>query len=287
MDIKKKRALSVVPLIKITYKNSIASAPLGIGSGFFCKYKGQMLFITAGHLYDKDKKINNPWDWGISIFSNGIHVVLTLGKKDLWQFICARATNKTLSILTHFMPDKIISSLKAFGAKNIDFAFIKKEFIPSQVIYPALDGAVVSGEERIFIETDLSAIPSENEEYGFYGCIKPNEDVSSMISLPNNQKGYLLNFVGYNNLKLKKIDDDILEFESPDNPDKEHVRGCSGAPILDSRGNLVSIVIENVEHKQKMIKNNIYKGKYVQNIIRGINLTSPRIKAILDQTIIN
>ena len=127
----------------------------------------------------------------------------------------------------------------------------------------------------------------QNEEYGFYGCIKPNEDVSSMISLPNNQKGYLLNFVGYNNLKLKKIDDDILEFESPDNPDKEHVRGCSGAPILDSRGNLVSIVIENVEHKQKMIKNNIYKGKYVQNIIRGINLTSPRIKAILDQTIIN
>ena len=133
----------------------------------------------------------------------------------------------------------------------------------------------------------MSVIPSENEEYGFYGCIKPNEDVSSMINLTNNQKGYRLDFVGYNNLKFKRTDGDILEFESPDNPDKEHVRGCSGSPILDSQGNLVSMVIENVECKQKIIKNNVYKGKYVQNIIRGINLTSPRIKAILDQTIIN
>lgn len=287
MDIKKKRALSVVPLVKIAPKNGIASDPLAIGSGFFCKYKGQMLFITAGHLYDKDKKISDPWDWGISIFSNGMHGILTLGKKDLWQFVLAKKTNRMLSILTHFMPDKIINSLKAFGAKNIDFAFIKKEFIPSQVIYPALDGTVVSGEERIFIEADLSVIPSENEEYGFYGSIKPNEDVSSMINLTNNQKGYRLDFVGYNNLKFKRTDGDILEFESPDNPDKEHVRGCSGSPILDSQGNLVSMVIENVECKQKIIKNNVYKGKYVQNIIRGINLTSPRIKAILDQTIIN
>lgn len=57
MDIKKKRALSVVPLVKIIYKNSIASAPLSIGSGFFVSTKDKCFLLQQGICMIKIKKL--------------------------------------------------------------------------------------------------------------------------------------------------------------------------------------------------------------------------------------
>ena len=120
-------------------------------------------------------------------------------------------------------------------------------------------GCILSEKEREIFQPDFTIQPNSSEIYGFSGQVMPERHgctalVTEMRVYPG------LRFVG--------TEDSYHVFELPVNhPGHEHFRGCSGAPIIDAKGNIVALVCH---------------GDIDRNAIFGISLN--RYKVILDVT---
>ena len=72
----------------------------------------------------------------------------------------------------------------------------------------------------------------------------------------------------YTDLKYKEKQEDYYVFELPyEHPGDEHFQGCSGAPIIDTKGNVVALVCSGDEDT---------------NLIYGISLK--KFKVAIDAT---
>lgn len=69
----------------------------------------------------------------------------------------------------------------------------------------------------------------------------------------------------------------MLEFELAKNKDREELAGCSGAPILDEDGNLISLVVEMNHEEEKVVEHGRYIGKRTRTKLYGVDLQKYKI----------
>ncbi|MCH5152813.1 MAG: hypothetical protein J1F68_02485 [Clostridiales bacterium] len=214
MNITEKRILSSIPI------NSINNnAPLSNASGCFIDYRGHTFFLTVYHTVSN----NN--------LTNGIVVDFDPSKG-----VC-------LAQLTVFCPF-IRGNILTKEVDEVDFACREIDTMPPcQYFEVDSYGKIIRRTPRIKLISDLTDLPSKNEEYGFAGYIYGNLTGNPLVNAKfkyvwNQELGY------YEGLKYVCSKGDYHLFSLPNTRDydADDFKGTSGAPILDSQGKLVALV---------------------------------------------
>jgi hypothetical protein len=213
-DLKLTRIISTIPMHSIDESTNM---PHSMGSGCFVNYKGCLIFLTVLHNVRAETNITH----GIVVDYN-----LEKGGTCLCQF-----NDFCLCAMGNLSTEKI---------DLVDFAMKKFEgpMPPCQYL---INNNVNGGSkriDRISLTSDFSILPATQEEYGFCGLIKG--------SLSNAQTSLALysQLAYYDNAHYIESKDCYHVF-SLKNMDYSHedFKGTSGAPITDSEGNLVSLVM--------------------------------------------
>ena len=109
---------------------------------------------------------------------------------------------------------------------------------------------------------DFDIEPTEGEVYGFAGCVKPSIE---------NHKGQTYVFselTVYSDLKFQRFENDFYVFKLPmKHPGHDDFRGCSGAPVIDSKGNVVALVCHGFEDRDEIYAISIKRYKVVIDIL--------------------
>ena len=187
-----------------------------MGSGCFIEYKGFTLFLTVYHT--------------VKNYSLNTGIVADFDE------------NKGVKLLPVGVRPLIIKGdLKTGKFGDLDFAYVKCATMPECYFF-ILDelGKMKYKTKRIILQTCLTDIPTKTEKYGFAGFIHGRllSNSTSKFNVALYQE-----LAYYDNLKYKKTNDDYYIFSLPnENYGHDNFQGTSGAPILDSNGNLVSLV---------------------------------------------
>lgn len=196
--------------------------PSGFGSGFIIKHKNRYFFITVYHVIKDD--VETFLETNLPPKDN-IQCLQPIG--GIYSFNLLRASP---NISTEGLEELLTKS-----GEIIDIAF--SEYIPEKMgplIQKELDfGAfkVQKGIKIILDESNIS-LPNIDNTFGFFGNTKCNYRGMSLISFPKL----------VNNLKFHKTFGDFHKFRLPKTiTNKEEFEGCSGAPIIDSLGNVVAV----------------------------------------------
>ena len=247
MDIKSRRILASIPTNSIDEK---AKLPKSMGSGCIIEYKGFNLFLTVYHTvedYSLNTGIVADFDehQGVKLIPLGIR------------------------------PPIVKGNLKTHKIDNLDFSYAKCKNIPECYFFIVeKTGKITTKKRRIALTTDLQCTPTATEEYGFAGfirgCLECNPNTNSKFQTTIHQE-----LAYYDNLKYKESDDDYYIFSLPNNSySHSNFQGTSGAPILDSKGNLVSLVAcgrPSIDGKEWIIYGfNLTKYKVMIDIECGI-----------------
>lgn len=182
---------------------------LGIGSGTLLDYRGRRFLLTVQH--------NVP-----------------LGSSD-WILDLGKRSDKGTEIYKPKYFLYVCEYTRSTGeARAIDFCFSE---LPTDLnsIYQQRT-PWVSGEERhrhVF-KSDLTTVPSIEQIYAFAGQIQPES---------HSPRSYAMTTAVYPGLKYLRTDSEMHVFKLPvSHPGDEHFRGCSGAPIVDMKRQVVALV---------------------------------------------
>lgn len=198
-------ALSSIPI----RSTDSSGMPTGVGSACICEYEGKRILLTVHHA------TGNMENWAIQV-----------------RYVPSKGTA--------MQPLGAMNFLKAFNintniGKDIDFAYVE---IPNDIepMSQELDprtGSILNEKKRLDSKVDFNVVPSANESYGFSGQVLPELSGNALIT----------ELRTYTGLKYIGDEDDYHMFELPfQHPGHEHFKGCSGAPIIDTKGNVVSLV---------------------------------------------
>jgi len=145
--------------------------------------------------------------------------------------------------------------------QDIDFSYVSvpKNFVSYfQVIKP--NGQIVLEEKRKVCLAEFDEEPKRTESYGFSGYVMPTRISNALIMV---HKIYL-------DLKYIGIEDDYYIFKLPMRyPGHEHFQGCSGAPIIDTRGKAVALVCKGDIDKNQIYGISLKKYKIALEVTYG------------------
>lgn len=218
--------LSSIPLVQLDKDKS----PIGMGSGCWVNYRGRRFLISVFHVTHKD---NN---WAI-------------------ELRYSKDTGTTLYYLGYV---SFIAEMKLGDPRirDVDFSYAE---IPStldsffQDLTP--DGQILNERKRMVFHSSLDDIPRAGEKYGFSGRILSefHKDIQTLVARHHTYLG----------MTYLRTDGQFHEFKIPGpHPGHKYFRGCSGAPIIDTKGRVVSLVSG---------------GRTEDDVILGINLTKYKI----------
>lgn len=213
-------ALSSIPIRSIG-KNGM---PTGLASACIFDYKQKRILITVHHA------TGNMENWGIQVKyePNKGTAIKPLGPMNFLKLF----------------------SIKTNTARDIDLSHVEipMDIEPVSQEIDAKTGSVINEKKRLISNIDFNITPDQNELYGFSGQIMPQLASNSLIT----------ELRTYTNLKYIGDEDDYYVFELPfEHPGHKHFQGCSGAPIVDTKGNVVALVC---------------RGDISTNLIYGISL---------------
>lgn len=194
--------------------------PAGYASGCIVRYKDVHFVLTVSHATE------NQGDWAIEIDFD-----VNERKARLWQL-------GGMGFLSVFR----LKNDKFKFSRNMDVSY---KLLPESVPKPrfqilAESGIITHDEPKIILDSDLSLQPHADEEYGFWGLTRPSYDSYALRTVPKLETG----------MKYKETKNHLHFFETQASYTsyKDYI-GCSGAPILDARGQLVSLVVEGDKKK--------------------------------------
>ena len=222
--------LSSIPLRKINNQMQ----PIGIASGCLIDYLGSRIILSVFHSTKRDG------NWAAEV-----------------RYEPGEGTQLYRPGGFHYL------GLMKLGFANIDEVDFSYREVSSDLIsyFQELtpSGQILSEKEREIFQPDFTAKPIANEIYGFAGQVMP--EMHGAAALVTEMRVYPgLRFVG--------TEDSYHVFELPvPHPGHEHFQGCSGAPIIDTKGNVVALVCH---------------GDMDRNVIFGISLN--KYKIALDVT---
>lgn len=204
------------------------SIPLDSASGSLVRYRGNKLFLTVSHAtlksgkwcfkVDTDKE-NNKVKYYCPIFR-------FLTKFQIRSDIEDKEYYKTLKEIIEFV-------------NNVDFsyAFVPEDLVAKEEFIDNTHKKKIECEKVIY-DLENIGIPNTNENYSFYG------ETKTKINL--HEKIYSFTPKMVVDLKFLKKFDDFYVFKLnhiiKDEQEAKDYKGCSGAPILNSEGNIVSLI---------------------------------------------
>ncbi len=133
--------------------------------------------------------------------------------------------------------------------KTVDFSYVEipEKIAPiKQEITDSLE--VIGGTTTEVLELKFPCKPSPYESYGFSGSIKSVlEQHSDALILASEAQIY-------DGLKyLETRDGDVVVFSMPEiHPGHSEFKGCSGAPIIDSKGTVIALLTGGCESKSEI-----------------------------------
>lgn len=186
--------------------------PTGIASGCLLDYGGKRLLLTVEHATGDQK------NWAIEIgYEKG------KGAK------CYQ-----LGAMNFLLRGTISTG----NVDKIDFSYVE---VPRDLVAyrQKLDpsGNVMAEMPVEVFHTDTFIVPSKDERYGFAGHVKPN------LQKQSSQTALMTEFKVYHDLSFVKKEDHFYIFKLPMKySGHADFKGCSGAPIIDTKGNVVALV---------------------------------------------
>lgn len=227
-----------VPLWKYNEQN----IPICNASGCIIDYEGSRFLLSIAH----SSVAKTVWNFEIlSAVKNQYN--------NEWETVFQPINMNFLTEFT-FLPD-----INDFTEqKMVDFTYrkIPQSHKSYHVIHRFEDGKVIGAYRTIF-KPNFDFKPSSNKKYGFYGNIKFDGVEGRRIVFQHRLES---------ELKYIGIEDNHHVFLLPhEYGGHNNYLGCSGAPIIDEDGNLVSLVSF---------------GKKETNTIHGIDIS--RYKSALD-----
>lgn len=214
--LKQRIILSSIPLRKI----GAGTKPIGSASGCLVRYAGKLLILTVEHAVGDGGQWAVEMQWlperrQTELFRIG--GMRTLKRGD------ARDLNKETGEPD---PDKL---------ETIDFSYA---VLPTEITplhqNVEMDGTVNFQTETIKLETDFRRRPDGMLQFGFFGHTKIKHLGHLMNVQPRLEMG----------MKIVEEDEDTYVFQMQKREmQKAEYEGCSGSPILDSNGELVSLTV--------------------------------------------
>ncbi|MEY2577103.1 MAG: hypothetical protein QOF80_2590 [Verrucomicrobiota bacterium] len=191
--------------------------PVGDASGCIVRYRNAHFFLTVRHATE------NQGNWAMEIEFDP-HKKQPL----LYQL-------GGMGFLKVFR----LKKGKIKFSRDMDFSY---KLLPAPFPFPqprfqilSESGTITRDEPKLILESDLSLLPDPNEEYGFWGLNREGYNTYALRLAERLETS--MRYKGTkNHLHL-------FETQAPFTTYKRY-QGCSGAPILDSHGRLVSLVVE-------------------------------------------
>jgi hypothetical protein len=200
--------ISAIPIRKLNINHNV----IGNRSGCLINYHGSRFILTAAHHIEPDQR------WAAEIranYHNHMTQVYLLGG---------------LTFL-------FTGNLETGEVRQVDLAY---QSVPGDLIsyhqeFTVADGLTRESERPVFPLIEDVAL-NRRALYGF--CGQANVDIAA-------QAGYLgLDHRFEPDLRYVRDEDDLHVFRlNHAHPGHEYYEGCSGAPILDSQGRLVALVV--------------------------------------------
>jgi hypothetical protein len=183
------------------------------GSACIIRYQNQRLLLTAAHNVD---------------YGN-------------WYIICDLIQNEPDKYPIEDMNILMPPCTQKGQWRPGDLAY---KTIPEDIIPLHQDdgtGVISQGTPKIDLVSDLNILPDKNRRFGFYGIsVGEKRSISHQLEIDM--------------LFLGTIEKDGYIFQLNDkHAGHEHYKRCSGAPILDDNGNLVSLLLCGKENDTKHV----------------------------------
>lgn len=198
-------SLSSIPIRRIKSDGM----PNGIASACIINYEGKHIVLTVHHA------TGDMHNWGIQVKYEPTKgtLIKPLGSMNFL---------KSLDLNTNISSD-------------IDFAYVEipVDIEPLSQEIDAKSGSIINERQRLVLKVNFNMTPDVNESYGFSGQIMPEIDRNVLIT----------ELRTYTGLKYVGNEGDFYAFELPSkHPGHDHFKGCSGAPIIDTKGNAIALV---------------------------------------------
>ena len=201
--------LSTVPLVSIDTSGN----PTGIASGCFIEYSGKRILLSVQHATGNGKV------WAIQ-----------------QQYVPSKGAELYRLGGINFL---IRGNIHTSKIVNVDFSYVEipeSTFAKRQKINPHT--SEITEEEFISVlKPSLEDEPNFESTYGFSGLVQP------LLEL-HGKNAYLFTEPRiYTGLQYLRTDGDFHYFNLPfPHPGHEHFQGCSGAPIISEKGEVVALV---------------------------------------------
>jgi len=126
------------------------------------------------------------------------------------------------------------------------------------------DGNVIKEIPIHVFKIDFNVEPTVDEKYGFAGCVKPR------IEHHNLQTYVASELMIYPDLKYQRSENEFDVFKLPmKHPGHDNFRGCSGAPVIDSKGNVVALVCHGYVDRDEIYAISVKRYQVVIDILVG------------------
>jgi hypothetical protein len=236
-------SLLSVPIREIGLNNM----PEGCASACIIDYEGKHILLTVQHA------TGNMGNWGIQL-----------------RFVPGRGTAIQRLGQMNFLKSISIANMES---RDIDFAHVE---VPENLeIYEqeiTEIGEITREEKRPISKIDFNIHPSASESYGFSGQILAKLDEKNLIT----------ELAIYTGLKYIGDEGDYFKFKLPfKHPGHDRFEGCSGAPIVDSQGNIVALVCGS----PKDLSEDIIYGISLKKYEIALNATYGYLRNALDSQV--
>jgi len=206
--------------IQVFLVNPNYPQPEGFGSGCVLQYNGNKYLLSVRHVTD----YNLTTTLETNLPPNGSTTPIKPVGGLLYFDQIKLGENVT--------PKELLEELEK-GGEKLDVTFGKIQE-PLELLQREIDfGAfrIEAGKKNILEETNITT-PSSNDIYGFFGNVRHSYNGLYLQHVPELK----------NHLKYHRTTGNFHVFLSPKIiKDKYDYKGCSGAPILDSKGNVVAL----------------------------------------------
>lgn len=193
--------------------------PLDIASGCMIDYLNKRMLLSVFHA------TGTEGNWAIEL-----------------RFVKGKGTELYYIGALNFLAEMTIGISEI---RNIDLSYTEIPFdVYSYFQELTPNGELISERKRTVFHPNFEDIPTKEELYGFSGQILP-EFISDMNTL-------VVEHNTYPGLTYDRTAGDYYVFKLPvQHPGHQYFQGCSGAPILDTKGNIIALVCSgNKEHNE-------------------------------------
>lgn len=209
--------------------------PKGLGSGVLLRYDDYNILLTAAHVTDVDAatcidlmKVTNK---GSNLYAVG--AMSYLAKFDMDRFEEQLAQLKV-------KPARVEES--DFGQVDLSFVKVPKNLEIVQRDFLLEEIKIKKGVKQP-VDPKMVTEPSLKKTYSFFGRIKP-----SLLPVTPVGPAFETQEIFYPGVKFIRKIGHYFEFElSSPIADHADFKGTSGAPVMDSTGNIVSLITHGYE----------------------------------------